>query len=197
MGEAPDWVSQIRRRLGLAKAIRPLDTFHYIYAVLHSPNYRSRYAAFLQSDFPRIPLPDDRASFRRLSHLGRELCSLHLLQHPALDNPIVKFPVEGSNLVAPGHPRYLAPGQADPYDPRHRPGKKGRVYINKPDPKRGTPAQYFDGVTPEMWNHHLCGYQPCRKWLTDRRRRTLTPADLTHYRRLATAVRATAKASPT
>jgi predicted helicase len=29
----------------------------YIYAVLHSPNYREKYKEFLKIDFPRIPLP--------------------------------------------------------------------------------------------------------------------------------------------
>ncbi|MFN4033418.1 MAG: type ISP restriction/modification enzyme [Fimbriimonadales bacterium] len=32
----------------------------YIYAVLHAPAYRSRYAEFLRRDFPRIPLPPSR-----------------------------------------------------------------------------------------------------------------------------------------
>ena len=30
----------------------------YIYALLHAPTYRSRYAEFLRIDFPRVPFPD-------------------------------------------------------------------------------------------------------------------------------------------
>lgn len=33
----------------------PRDLLGYFYAVLHSPTYRSRYAEFLRTDFPRIP----------------------------------------------------------------------------------------------------------------------------------------------
>ena len=43
----------------------PEDVFHYIYAVLHSPEYRRRYADFLKSDFPRVP-PRGRALFAEL-----------------------------------------------------------------------------------------------------------------------------------
>ncbi len=32
----------------------PEDVFNYIYAVLHAPSYRSRYAEFLEEDFPRV-----------------------------------------------------------------------------------------------------------------------------------------------
>ena len=31
------------------------DIFHYVYAVLHHPEYRERYAANLKRELPRIP----------------------------------------------------------------------------------------------------------------------------------------------
>ena len=31
------------------------DIFHYVYAVLHHPDYRQRYAANLKRELPRIP----------------------------------------------------------------------------------------------------------------------------------------------
>ena len=40
----------------LETSLGPEDAFNYIYAVLHSPEYRRRYADFLKSDFPRVPL---------------------------------------------------------------------------------------------------------------------------------------------
>ena len=40
----------------LQQSFGPEDVLHYIYAVLHSPEYRRRYADFLKSDFPRVPL---------------------------------------------------------------------------------------------------------------------------------------------
>lgn len=41
----------------------PEAIFHYLYAVLHAPAYRARYAQFLKRDFPRIPLPPGQAAF--------------------------------------------------------------------------------------------------------------------------------------
>ena len=49
------------------KTFGPEDVFHYIYAIFHSPIYRTRYAEFLKIDFPRLPLRKLRRSPRRLS----------------------------------------------------------------------------------------------------------------------------------
>ena len=56
--------------------------FRYIYAVLHSPGYRTRYAEFLKIDFPRLPLTSNLKLFRELARLGGELVSLHLVEAP-------------------------------------------------------------------------------------------------------------------
>jgi len=43
----------------------PEDIFDYIYAVLHSPNYREKYKEFLKIDFPRVPYPKDLKTFKK------------------------------------------------------------------------------------------------------------------------------------
>lgn len=45
----------------------PIDIFDYIYAVLHSPNYREKFKVFLKSDFPRVPYPKDQSIFWQLA----------------------------------------------------------------------------------------------------------------------------------
>ena len=55
----------------------PIDLLDYIYAVLHSPNYRETYKEFLKIDFPRVPYPDPQ-TFWPLVKLGAELRQLHL-----------------------------------------------------------------------------------------------------------------------
>ena len=169
--------------------ITPEDLFHYLYAVLHAPTYRSRYAEFLRIDFPRVPLTSDRALFRTLAAKGTALVALHLLEAPALANSTVRYPVPGEHLVEKGHPRYLAPGDPDPAT--NAPLTAGRVYINRDMPRRGQQGQYFDGIPPEVWAFHVGGYQVCDKWLKDRRGRTLTYDDIEHYRRIITALQAT------
>ena len=59
----------------VATTFGPEDIFHYLYAVLHSPEYRRRYADFLKSDFPRVPLPGNHALFTDLSRPGARFLS--------------------------------------------------------------------------------------------------------------------------
>jgi predicted helicase len=50
-----DWaLEQFRDRYG-DRSITKWDIFHYIYAVLHHPEYRERYAANLRRELPRVP----------------------------------------------------------------------------------------------------------------------------------------------
>ncbi|NLK49733.1 MAG: hypothetical protein GX294_03695, partial [Candidatus Cloacimonetes bacterium] len=43
-----------------------------------------------------------------------------------------------------------------------------------------------EGITPELWNYHIGGYQVLHKYLKDRKGKTL--ADPIHYCRIATAL---------
>ncbi len=168
---APAFIRDFSARLGLAwvadgkgdrqTTFGPEDVFSYIYAIFHSPTYRERYADFLKSDFPRVPLTSDPDLFRALCGLGDQLVGDHLLERalPAL----VSYPVQGNNRVE--SLRYAEPDPAN--------GRRGRVYINT--------DQFFDGVAPEVWEFHVGGYQVAEKWLKDRKGRTLTFSDIEHY----------------
>ena len=162
--------------------ISPEDIFGYIYAVLHSPEYRRRYAPFLRIDFPRIPLPKSLKLFRQLAALGQELVSYHLLNHPDLQTPAVQFR---------GHPQVLKVGWTKE--------NGGTVWLdgkgNKNNFRRGTSG--FAPVPEDVWKFHIGGYQVCEKWLKDRLAkkgqpaRTLSAADLLHYRRIVAVLSAT------
>ena len=182
----PQFVAAMAQKLGLtfqpfqtsevsetSEVFTPEDIFHYIYAIFHSPTYRQRYAEFLKIDFPRVPLTSDTALFRDLVALGEKLVGLHLLESPAVAQFITRYPVAGDNTVAKGYPKYVPP----------KANEAGRVYINK--------AQYFDSITPELWAFQIGGYQVLDKWLKDRRERTLSYDDLTHYQQTAVALHQT------
>jgi len=165
----------------LKKTFGPEDVFNYIYAVFYSPTYRTRYAEFLKSDFPRVPLTSDVNLFRSPCGLGAELVALHLLESPKLEKPVARYPVKGSDMVDKGFPKYVATGELEPGT--GKPLKEGRVYINK--------EQHLEGVSAEVWNFHIGGYRVCEKWLKDRRGRKLTYGDLEHYRKVVTAIKET------
>jgi len=52
--------------------------FYYIYGLLHSPDYRSRYADNLGKELPRIPAVKRFADFQAFSKAGRDLAHWHL-----------------------------------------------------------------------------------------------------------------------
>jgi hypothetical protein len=58
----------------------PEEVLGYIYAVLHAPTYRARYAEFLRIDFPRVSFPASADDFETLSTLGWALVQAHLLR---------------------------------------------------------------------------------------------------------------------
>ena len=138
----------------------PEDVFHYAYAVLYAPSYRTRYAEFLKRDFPRLPLTSDAKLFATLCGLGKQLVALHLMTTHGAQT--CAYPIAGSNRV-------------DKVS-----FEDGRVSINA--------EQYFDGVPEAVWNYHIGGYQVAHKWLKDRKGRLLSFADLQHYQRVISAL---------
>lgn len=170
---APDGPGDLKETFG------PEDVFHYIYSVFHSPTYRSRYDAFLRIDFPRVPPISDVGLFRCLVELGRKLAQAHLLEGGLQSK--LGFPVSADkNFVESRHPKYIA--------------SQERVYIsaNRGDQK----GQYFEGVSPAVWEFQLGGYQPMQKWLKDRQGRALSFDDLTHYGRMAASLAETLRLAP-
>ncbi|MBN2594160.1 MAG: N-6 DNA methylase [Sedimentisphaerales bacterium] len=177
------FVNELTKKIGLKfvsdgvgdfkKTFGPEDVFDYIYGVLHSPEYRDLYAEFLKTDFPRIPWPKGRTVFRDVAKVGGQLVKLHLLEAEILEDAKQwpRFPVKGDSIVEKGYPTYVA--RAD--EPQ-----KGKVYINK--------DQFFEGVTPDVWEFHIGGYQVCEKWLKDRRERELSYDDINHYQKIVVAL---------
>jgi len=65
-------------QLGPDETITKQDLFYYIYGLLHSPDYRERYADNLSKELPRIPRVKTLKDFRHFSQAGRELGALHV-----------------------------------------------------------------------------------------------------------------------
>ena len=149
----------------------PEDIFHYAYAVLHSPGYRSRYAEFLKIDFPRLPLTGNLELFRALARLGGELTALHLLESTKLAQPTTEFIGESKLVTKVGY-------------------SSNTVWINASGIRGNVAAgtSGFRGVPEAVWNFHIGGYQVCEKWLKDRKGRTLTNDDLAHYQKIVVAL---------
>lgn len=149
---------------GLPAGLTPEDIFHYAYAVFQSPVYRSRYAAFLKIDFPRLPLTGNLELFRALARLGGALIALHLLESPKLTQPITEF-------IGGRHPKVEKISWA-----------RDTVWVDKAQ------TAGFQGVRDDVWNFHIGGYQVCEKWLKDRKGRMLSQDDIAHYQKIVVAL---------
>ena len=153
----------------------PCDVLAYVYAVLHSPKYRARYADFLKSDFARVPLTPTRGLLLRLGQLGSELIAIHLMEAQKLDDFITTY-------TGPKNPEVGRVGWSD-----------DTVWLDAAATKKGQPATPgtigFRGVPEAVWNFHIGGYQVCEKWLKDRKGRTLSKDDIAHYQKIVVALR--------
>lgn len=164
---SPALVAALAKAHGRAPSA--LDVFHYLYAVLHAPAYRTKYAEFLRMDFPRVPLTTEAKLFRKLAARGEKLVGLHLLQSPQLDPPACRFEGKGDGCIGSDRKSGL----------RYEAGAR-RVWINA--------TQHFAPVPEAIWTYRVGGYQVCEKWLKDRRDRRIDLDEIRTYCRIVTAL---------
>ncbi|MCG8729619.1 type ISP restriction/modification enzyme, partial [Tenacibaculum finnmarkense] len=180
-------INKLAKKLGLkftnekeetAKTFAPIDVLDYIYAVLHSPNYRETYKEFLKIDFPRVPFPKDEKTFWDLVKLGGEIRQIHLLESPIVEDAITQYLGDGDNIITRKLTKTDIGYQA--VTDTH-----GKVWIND--------INYFDNVPLVAWEFYIGGYQPAQKWLKDRKGRELDYEDIFHYNKIIVALTQTDK----
>lgn len=138
------------------------DIFHYVYGLLHSPDYRTRYAADLKKSLPRIPLVTDA---RPYIDAGERLMELHL-GYESVD----PYPLDGLDITPPDG--------ADPYafyavaDKKMRFGKPTAAQKAEGLKKDRTVIRYNDRITlsgiPEAAYRYMLGSRSAIEWIIDR-----------------------------
>ena len=74
-----DWIlKEVRNRFGGSRAITKEHIFYYVYGLLHSNQYRERFADDLKKSLPRIPIVDNVQDFMAFYKAGKELADIHL-----------------------------------------------------------------------------------------------------------------------
>lgn len=148
---SPGWIDAANERIG--RSATPNELFSYIYATLHSTDYRRKFLPQLKRDFPHIPWPV-AATFAELVRLGGELLQLHLQLCSAtrasemLDN-------QPAQTLARGYPRWSA----------------GQVGINR---------DFRLSLSETCWNLRVGGYQVVERYLKSRRHGLLGPHHLAY-----------------
>ncbi|MBN2824360.1 MAG: N-6 DNA methylase, partial [Campylobacterales bacterium] len=144
--------------------------FYYIYGLLYSPTYRTRYNEFLKTDFPRIDFGYDIA---QIAKYGKELTELHLLTHDIFEEQNKwGLRVEGKEYGV----SYAK--KSDMY-------REGKIYLN--------PNTYINGADENTWKFMIGGYQVLEKWLNDRKNTTLGIDELLHYMKIIVSLKETQK----
>lgn len=140
----PEFRKFLNKKYPVLKDYSPEEILGYIYAILHSNKYRNKYLEFLKIDFPRIPFFDSYQVFEELSEIGWKLIQYHLQN----ENPKTYLC------------RFL--GDSDNFKVEKVERKDGKVWINK--------DRYFEGISDEVWNFYIGGYQVLDKWLKERKK---------------------------
>ena len=138
----------------------PEEILGYVYAVLCSPSYRTRYAEFLRIDFPRVPLPEAAPDFENLSQLGWTLVQAHLLR---------EFPRRGLAI-------YYGKGDHNVEAVRYSPQEQS-IHVNK--------TQFFKSAPKDVWEFHIGGYPVLDKYLKSRKERILSLDEINHVSAIA------------
>ncbi len=138
-----DWaLRQFQERYG--PDVTKWDIFHYVYAILHHPQYRQRYAENLKRDLPHIPLVHERAAFDACTRIGAALMRTHLDYEEA----------EPFGELA------WSDGPDDPWhvDKMHLTPDRSTVIINR--------RLALPGIPPECFAYRL-GNRSALEWIID------------------------------
>ncbi|MFA4947072.1 MAG: type ISP restriction/modification enzyme, partial [Candidatus Krumholzibacteriia bacterium] len=149
-GERMDNISDLVLRLfrerfpDLGSRITKDRIFHYIYAVLHNPVYRHKYAVNLKREFPRIPFYDD---FEKWAEWGRQLMDLHLNYEQVEPYKLTREDKDPQSTRKAIVPRLIARKET------------GEIEIDTLTTLRGVP--------PEAWDYRLVTYTAL-EWVLER-----------------------------
>uniref|UniRef100_Q07RK3 site-specific DNA-methyltransferase (adenine-specific) n=1 Tax=Rhodopseudomonas palustris (strain BisA53) TaxID=316055 RepID=Q07RK3_RHOP5 len=133
------------------------DIFSYVYAVLHDPIYREKYAQNLKREFPRIPF---YANFTKWAEWGEKLLRLHIGYEMASPWDLQRIDVPDAKSRAAG----LAP------KPSLKADKDNGIIVLDSETQ-------LTGIPPQAWTYRL-GNRSALEWILDQYKEK-TPKDPT------------------
>jgi predicted helicase len=129
-----------------SRAIEKTDIFRYVYAVLHDPTYREKYAQNLKREFPRIPFYPD---FWRWAEWGKTLMDLHIGYEAVEPWPLARTDIPDEKARKNGaSPKAVLKADRD----------NGRIVLDSETTLSGVPAQ--------AWEYKL-GNRSALEWILD------------------------------
>ena len=147
--------------------------FHYVYAVLHDPVYRDKYAQNLKREFPRIPLYGSTpADFWRWAAWGKALMDLHIGYEAVEPWPLQRTdrtPVGAAGAAMQIAAEVIAASTKADFTKTPSRSAVPKATL-KADKAAGTITLDADttlsGIPPEAWDYKL-GNRSALEWILD------------------------------
>jgi predicted helicase len=137
------------------EAIEKEDIFFYTYGILHSSEYRKRFADNLRRQLPRIPFAPD---FWAFSEAGEKLAELHVEYEQVEPWPLDELGTENEPKDAAGRKRFYRVEKMS-YGGKSRDKDKTILHYNN--------SITMTGIPPEAHEYIVNG-KPALDWLVER-----------------------------
>jgi predicted helicase len=160
-------LKEFRKTYG--KDVSKEDIFYYVYGILHSPEYRTRFASDLKKMLPRIPLTQETADYKKFTKAGRDLAQWHLNYETIEAYPLAEISPELG---------------LDPWKQYH----VTKMTFDKPSPTQKAAGQKqnkttihynshltLDGIPLEAYDYIVNG-KPALEWIMERYQITIDKA---------------------
>jgi len=131
------------------------DIFYYVYGVLHSPEYRTRFASDLKKMLPRLPFTRETADFWRFSQAGRDLARWHLNYETVEPWPVQEF---ASELLSDPAKDFLVQPKMT-FGRKDRQVDKTTIHYNAQITLTGIPLEAYD---------YVVNGKPALEWIMER-----------------------------
>ncbi len=155
----------------LLQEVSEKDVFNYCYGVLYNPAYREKFNELLKLDYPKVSIPANQEEFDKFATAGKRLIELHLMK--ANVSKELDLELDETQNLSIEQVKY----------------QDGKVYINK--------ATAICGITEEVWNYFIGGYQIIDKWLKTHKGEVLDYDKFSHLKKIVAIVEETIKIQKT
>ena len=130
------------------------DIFYYVHGILHSPEYRRRFAADLKKMLPRIPLTKRPDDFQAFSKAGHDLAHWHLNYET-----VEPYPVEEHSDTLLLDPEEHFKVQKMTFGRMTKAIDKTTIIVNSHVTLRGIPLEAYD---------YVVNGKPAIEWIMER-----------------------------
>ena len=136
------------------KKVAKEDIFYYVYGILHSPEYKTRFASDLKKMLPRIPFTREAADFWKFSRAGRDLAQWHLNYETVEPYPVEE---QSSDLLMDPKKDYLV--QKMTFGRKDKQVDKTTINYNSHITLTGIPLETYD---------YIVNGKPAIEWIMER-----------------------------